>query len=232
MKRTLVVMPGHDFDGSGGFSSAGAAPGGIPPERLREVVLRDTVAFAELLHQTPGGVAPELVMAYVGERLWYEQRTSGHWLLVPRMGANLAQCLDNLLISLDARPDDQTVFMGAGTPHLQPRALHEAFITLGQRQAVVGPCEGGGLYMMGAQGRWPCGILANVRWTAPQAQQDLLKIFRRSRVSVGLLDELYRLESEADLRRLADDFGVYPDRALGNIRLLLDKTGKEPTEPV
>ena len=230
MKRTLVVIPGHDLDGSCDLTGGGRPPGAGPPERLREVVFRDTVAFAELLHQSPGGVAPELVMAYAGDRSWYEQRTSGHWLLVPRMGTDLAQCLDNLLILLDARPDDQTIFIGANTPHLQPRALHEAYITLGQRQAVVGPCESGGLYLLGARGRWPCGILANVRWTTPQAQQDLLKVFRRARVGVGLLDELYRLESGADLWRLAEDLGIYPDRALGNIRFLLDKTECDRTE--
>lgn len=169
-------------------------------------------------------------MAYAGDRSWYESRTSAHWLLVPRMGANLAQCLDNALILLDAQPDDQTVFIGASTPHLQPRALHEAFIALGQRQAVLGPSEGGGVYLMGARGRWPCGILASTRWTLPQAQQDVLKAFRRARVSVGLLDELYRLTEEADLGRLAEDLGVYPDLALDNIRFLLDKTAKASTE--
>jgi len=223
MKRTLVVIPGHDLDGSRGLSDTEMAPGAGLCERLREVVFRDTVAFAESLPQALGGVELELVMAYAGDRAWYEQRTSAQWLVVPRMGTDLAQCLDNMLIMLDAHQDDQTIFIGANTPHLQPTALHEAYISLGQRQAVVGPCEGGGLYLLGARGRWPCGILANVRWTTAHAQQDVLKVFRRSRVSVGLLDEVYRLRTEPDLSRLAADLGVYPDRALGNIRFLLSK---------
>lgn len=224
------MLPGHDLDGTGGVTEAevtSLSDKGVFSARFSEALFRDTLAFAELLSAGGAGISPRLVAAYGGERLWFEQRTSAQWLLLPRMGANLGQVLDNLLIMLDTHNEDETIFIGSRTPHLSPRTLQEAFSALSQRDVVVGPCGPRGVYLLGVRGRWPCGILGGVRWTEKHAVNDLLKAYRRARASVGLLEEFYPLQTPNDLQRLVDDLGIYPDRALSNLRRLLEELSAE-----
>lgn len=223
MKRTLVLLSGHGLspgEDNSGWAEAGGQ--GIAPAALYDAAFRDSVQWAEDFRPGAEMAPPNLVLGYYGDKEWFRHRVSSHWLMLPLMGTTLAQHLDNLLIVLGSGPDDRTIFVGPLTPHLPARALDSAFILLGQREVVLAPCERAGIYLIGARGRWPSGLLHDVRWDTAHAQKDLLKIFRRTHLGVGLLEELYAVQTERDLQRLADDLGVYPDRAMPNLRRLVD----------
>lgn len=232
MKRTLVVLaepyppacPAEDSSGAVPFCAASF-------ERVTEAALRDTLLAAEALTLGPGREPPDLVLAYTGDRSWYQRWASTHWLLVPRMGSAIEQHLDNVLISLGVQPEQQTVFFSPRTPHLPMRQLQHAYMSLGQRQVVVGPCEGPGVYLLGVTGRWPCGLLSGTRWRSPHVEADLLKAFKRASLSVSVLEEMYELRHDTHLQRLAQDLGLLPDGALPNLRFLLNHLDEVKEEP-
>lgn len=221
MRRTLVLMAGHDLS-PGEDEQCSTGSGHISPAVLYDAAFRDAVLWAQSFDPGQGMAPPDLVLAYQGDRDWFQQRASTHWLLVPMMGADVGQHLDNLLIVLGTRPDDRTIFVGPFTPHLPPRALDSAYISLGQREVVLAPCERAGVYLIGVRGRWPSGILRGVRWQTAHAQHDLLKAFRRAHLNLAQMQELYAMQGKDDLQRLSADLGVFPDRAMPNLRRLVD----------
>ncbi|MGE5531069.1 MAG: DUF2064 domain-containing protein [Bacteroidota bacterium] len=232
MKRTLVVLSEpYPVPQSSPDSSEAVPFCAASFERVAEAALRDTLAAAEALSLGPGREPPHLVLAYSGDRSWYQRRASSHWLLLPRMGSTIEQHLDNLLISLGVQPEQQTIFLSPRTPHLRMRQLQHAYLSLDQRQVVVGPCEGSGLYLLGVSGRWPCGLLNGTRWQTGHVEADLLKAFKRASLTARVLDELYELRHDSDLQRLAQDLGLLPDWALPNLRFLLNHLDEVEEEP-
>lgn len=225
MKRRLIVLSSHGAAGTPAAAGGKADSGSEFTARLAQATLIDTITLAQTLDFGRSMEPPELVFAYRGDRMAYQRLLSNFWLVVPQMGSDLAQHLDNLLIVLGVAPDDQTVFIGTETPHLPIRALQNAYISLGQHNIVLGPAESGGTHLLGVTGRWPCGILAQVRWHDRAAEQDLRKAFGRAHMSVSLLEPFYALRDRADLQRLEEDLGIYPDRCLSRVRTVIEALG-------
>ncbi|MEN6301786.1 MAG: DUF2064 domain-containing protein [Armatimonadia bacterium] len=191
----------------------------LQPE-VSEALFRDTLALSGSLHAGTAD-APALVLAYYGERVWYQHRTSSYWLLLPQMGSTVAQLLDNVLISLALEPDDETIFLGTRTPHLSCRLLEQAFDGLARFDAIIGPCEQSGVYLLGVRGRWPTGCLAEVDWQGKRILPDLRQAMRRARLNYAALDKHDGLYDAEDLERLHLRLGEYPESTLKNTRHLL-----------
>lgn len=213
MSRTIVVIAKGDLGGTASDLGSDAA--------LSEALLRDTITLAEQLDPGSGLQLPRLVLIYPTNREWYQRRVSSQWLLIPQMGSDTAQYLDNALIVLGIEPNDQTIFLTTCTPHLASRDFLRVWTELENHEAVIGPCENGDLYLIGIKGRWPCGILGDVRWNTPQARIGITKAFKRARLDYKLLPQIYALTELTQLRRLETELSTYPDRALVNVRHLI-----------
>lgn len=190
MKRVLVVVADTTF----GLTEP------LPPEDgsqtdLIEAALKDTLGICQDLSFGPGWDPPELVLCYSGDRARYAPLLANYWLLVPQMGSSPAQRLDNILIVLAPDPDDEILFIGVRTPQLEPRALQHAFIGIAQRGACLGPTARGGVYAIGIRGRWPTGVLEQVRWHDPRAMGDLQRVFRRLKLGLAILEETDPLQT-------------------------------------
>ena len=223
MKRTLVVLA----DGAFGLT----APLPLDDEfqaALLEAALKDTLTLCQKLDFGPGWAPPQCVLSYSGDRDWHAQRAGVTWLLVPQMGLTLSQKLDNLLIALTPEPDDETLFLGPRTPHLALRDLQHIFIALHQQGTGVGATAAGGIYALGIRGRWPTGVLQQVRWQEPQAVHDVQQAFRRLRVGVAMLEEANPLADREALLRLLDDVPACDVQAFPFLKSMARKTGLAP----
>jgi hypothetical protein len=215
MKRVLVVLADYTFGLTQPLPTHEA-----PDRQMWEAALKDTIALCQDLDPGPGAPVPDLVLAYTGDRSWHSQIAPNYWLLVPQMGATLTQVLDNLLIFLSPQPDDEVLILGPRTPHLNPRALAQAYIALGQRGACLGATPAGGVYALGIRGRWPSGVMADVRWTEGSAAAEVTRVFRRLKLGLALLEEL---EPGAELRQiltLADEPPIVDRRPIPFLRQL------------
>ncbi len=97
-------------------------------------------------------------------------------------------------------PPGPVAIVGADVPAIQPRHVAAAFRALGAADAVFGPAEDGGYWLVGlARGRRaaPAGLFRGVRWSTRHALAD-------SRASLGdtriaLLETLRDVDSAEDL---------------------------------
>jgi len=88
-------------------------------------------------------------------------------------------------------PPGPTVIVGSDIPELSPRHVAAAFRALGRRDAVIGPAEDGGYWLIGLRRRphIPAGLFAGVRWSSAHALADTRASLPRN-FSVALLETL------------------------------------------
>ncbi len=97
-------------------------------------------------------------------------------------------------------PPGPFVVIGTDIPEIQPGDIHHAFQLLGKKDAVFGPSDDGGFWLVGLKRH---GILANpyrkaVRWSHEETLNDCLANLKRHKV--GFLRSLNDIDTSEDLR--------------------------------
>lgn len=78
-----------------------------------------------------------------------------------------------MMQALGALPPGPIVILGTDTPQVEPGDVAAAFRTLGRHDAVLGPAEDGGYWLIGLARRRPApGLFAGVRWSTEHALAD------------------------------------------------------------
>jgi len=94
----------------------------------------------------------------------------------------------------------RAVLVGCDIPDLGRADIAAAFRALGDAQAVFGPAEDGGYWLVGFGPRRPTAPFAGVRWSTADALADTLANCRGHRVA--LLRQLRDVDTAADLTAL------------------------------
>jgi rSAM/selenodomain-associated transferase 1 len=104
----------------------------------------------------------------------------------------------------------RVVIIGCDIPDARAADVMAAFRALGRAEAVLGPAEDGGYWLVGLSPRRPARPFAAVRWSTAHALADTLTNFRGRRVSV--LRTLRDVDTAADLRsvRRCQSLRQYP----------------------
>jgi glycosyltransferase A (GT-A) superfamily protein (DUF2064 family) len=89
------------------------------------------------------------------------------------------------------------VLVGSDIPGLSRADLAAAFRALGRADAVFGPAEDGGYWLVGFGPRRPAQPFADVRWSTRHALADTLANFAGRRIA--LLRSLRDVDTAADL---------------------------------
>jgi rSAM/selenodomain-associated transferase 1 len=106
----------------------------------------------------------------------------------------------------DCAPPGPAVIVGTDVPHITRAHIWAAFRLLGRHDAVLGPAEDGGYWLIGLKRR-PRVLrpFQGVRWSTPHALSDTLTNLRGR--SVARLVTLFDVDTAADLARCAGSFG-------------------------
>ena len=91
----------------------------------------------------------------------------------------------------------RAVLVGSDIPDLSRADIAAAFRALGRAQAVFGPAEDGGYWLVGLGPRRPARPFAEVRWSTEHALADTLANFNGRRIA--LLRTLRDVDTAADL---------------------------------
>lgn len=97
-------------------------------------------------------------------------------------------------------PRGRVVIIGCDIPDARAADVRAAFRALGHADAVFGPAEDGGYWLVGMASRRPARPFAAVRWSTAHALADTLVNFRGRRVA--FLRRLRDVDTAADLRCL------------------------------
>lgn len=93
------------------------------------------------------------------------------------------------------------IAIGADSPGLPPRFLERARHALRRAEAVLGPCEDGGFYLLGLKG-CPPGLLRDLPWSSDETFIQTLGRLCEWGMTVRVLEPWFDVDRVADLHRL------------------------------
>ncbi|MGI5817811.1 MAG: TIGR04282 family arsenosugar biosynthesis glycosyltransferase [Armatimonadota bacterium] len=199
--------------------------GAAPAARVAEALLHDTIALCESLAQRFPEQETRLVLAYTERQDWFTPALSADWRLIEQRGEDLGERIENVLADLAPADDDRTVFIGMDCPQMPPERVAEAFEALEDANAVLGPCEDGGYYLLGVSGGIPEGLLRRVRWGTSEALGDAVAALEGAGLSLAQLVPGYDVDTAEDLQRLAREMAADALDGLANMTKTLADLG-------
>lgn len=96
-------------------------------------------------------------------------------------------------------PPGPVVIVGADIPDIHASHIAAAFAALGRHDAVFGPAEDGGYWLVGLKRRpRVAGIFDGVRWSSAETLEDTVANVRKRKMSVAMLERLPDIDTGAD----------------------------------
>lgn len=95
----------------------------------------------------------------------------------------------------------QVVIIGSDCPQLTTEIIEDAFDMLQQNDAVLGPANDGGYYLLGIKKLYAV-LFSNIKWSTDQVLSQTLAACDIAGLSNGLLPELRDIDTEADLNSM------------------------------
>jgi uncharacterized protein len=156
-------------------------------------MLLDTVARARTL-------SVDVVIFYDGDDHFFRREIPGG-LLIPQRGEELGERLENAFGTLSSLGYRSRVVIGTDAPDLPLSYIVEAFRSIdGGNDAVFGPAEDGGYYLVGLAGA-SGGLFRDIPWSGPQVLARSLQRAREAALATALLPIWYDVDCFEDLLR-------------------------------
>lgn len=140
-----------------------------------------------------------LVLAVAPDRAGLQSRVwPAHLPRVPQGPGDLGARMGRLLRGL---PPGPVCVIGGDIPGVRAAHVARAFKALGAHEAVFGPAEDGGFWLVGMKRAAPppATLFEGVRWSSPHALADSMASLPGARIA--LVDRLADVDSAADLHR-------------------------------
>lgn len=94
---------------------------------------------------------------------------------------------------------DSVCIIGTDCFELSTDILRAAFDILKKNQAVIGPAEDGGYYLLGLS--FPCeALFKNKSWSTEKVLKETIETMNYKKISFSLLPQLRDIDNEADLK--------------------------------
>jgi len=153
--------------------------------------------------------------------------------LVPQRGADLGERLSNILTDLLDRGHAGAIAVDSDSPTLPMAYVTEAakLLSGGKCDAVLGPCEDGGYYLVGLRCPQPA-LFEGIPWSTDAVFAMTLDKARAQGLSVHVLPQWFDVDTEADLQRLHADITVSahgPQRTYAFVRQLYQPVKAAPS---
>ena len=115
-------------------------------------------------------------------------------------GGDLGVRLENIVRrALHNHP--YAIAIGADSPGLPAKFLEQAREALAQVDAVIGPCEDGGFYLLGLR-NCPEGLLSGIQWSAAETCEETIAKIRAAGLTTQVLDPWFDVDTAEDLEKL------------------------------
>jgi len=189
-----------------------AAYGGDEVVRLYRALVEDTIDLARAAKLKAVAVCPSGDEAPLAA--WLPPDVA----VLPQRGAGLAAGLHSTFEQLCDPPRKVVAFNG-DSPHLPPAVLTAAFAALDSDDLVVGPCDDGGYYLVGATRSHP-GLFDAAAMGTGSAFEALLAHAKRLGLRVSVAAEHWDVDVPSDVVRLASELARAPERARRTAALL------------
>jgi rSAM/selenodomain-associated transferase 2/rSAM/selenodomain-associated transferase 1 len=99
------------------------------------------------------------------------------------------------------RNHPHVIAIGADSPGLPARYLEQAREALARADAVIGPSEDGGFYLLGLR-KCPTGLLSGIQWSAPTTCLETIAKLQAAGLTIYILDDWFDVDTAQALERL------------------------------
>jgi uncharacterized protein len=195
------------------------ALGAVGAARLQKALLLRTAAQTEISAER-NDAAVEVRFTGSSKRA-FEALLKKKWRYTPQGSGDLGVRMDRAIRAAIEEGVSRVVLVGADIPRLSAKVLDEGLDALRRRDAVIGPAEDGGYYLIGM--RRPCAeIFKDMPWgTGAVCRLTEARLLSR-RVRFEMLEVLADLDRPEDLVWMADsEDGTSP---LGRKNSGMDRT--------
>ena len=186
--------------------------------KLYRCFLLDTL---ELMRRVEG-VQPIIAYSPPATQPFFEQIAPPGFDLVPQVGADLGERLDNVLTHCLQSGYQQTAVMDSDSPTLPVAYLRQAFQELDDPavDVVLGPSDDGGYYLIGLKS--PCSALfRGIVMSTSTVMVETLERAQEQGLKVACLPRWYDVDRPEDLERLIGELRTQPDRLAHHTRAFL-----------
>jgi rSAM/selenodomain-associated transferase 1 len=182
----------------------------MPPEaaKLYEMFLLDTL---EIMRQVED--VHRFIVYHPQEAEPYFHRLAPDFKLIPQLGASLGDRLDNALSQCLNSDYDHAVIVDSDSPSLPAEYVREAFSQLKTSDAVIGPCDDGGYYLIGLNTPAPA-LLRKVQMSTDRVALDTLALAEKEGLRMAKLPSWYDVDNGEELNHLHTELhSLSPDHA-------------------
>jgi rSAM/selenodomain-associated transferase 1 len=136
------------------------------------------------------------------------QRSIKNWLgrevrYMPQYGKDLGERMRNGFAEAFSMGHKRVVLIGSDIPGLKIQYINEAFESLKETDAVIGPAYDGGYYLIGFKDKTFCPqVFEGITWGAKSVFDETMKKLKRSKRLVYILPYQRDIDTVEDLKRL------------------------------
>ncbi len=124
---------------------------------------------------------------------------------LPRIAQGLGDIGQRMGHLMRALPPGPVVIVGSDIPDISVAHIATAFDLLGRHDAVFGPADDGGYWLVGLRRRPRIvDIFQNVRWSSDYALADTLRNVNQHGLSSAMLEALSDIDTDTDYKRWLD----------------------------
>ncbi len=117
-----------------------------------------------------------------------------------QVGENLGERMLNAFQDGFKEEFEKIVIIGSDCPEISVEIIEDAFDQLDQNNAVIGPSEDGGYYLLGLRSLIP-EIFKDISWSTEQVFAETVNVLKRKNLDYGELPTLNDIDTEEDLRK-------------------------------
>ncbi|MHB2025967.1 MAG: TIGR04282 family arsenosugar biosynthesis glycosyltransferase [Elusimicrobiota bacterium] len=185
--------------------------------QLYRAFIQDTLACARsiaraklLVAYADDGASPELN--------WLKNQPGFDFF--PQEGEDLGERLVRAFDRVFQDGAEKAVVIGSDAPQIRPETIRRALDSLSKSDAVLGPAEDGGYYLIGLKERRP-ELFQDIPWSTNKALEETLASARSSGLKVSFLAPLADVDTFADILSLAGKLRRRPKGVCPATRLIL-----------
>jgi rSAM/selenodomain-associated transferase 1 len=125
------------------------------------------------------------------------------YLYMMQQGEDLGERMKNGFVEAFAMDFKRVVLIGSDIPDLSLELIDEAFTSLREKDAVIGPSLDGGYYLIGFKNKtFSSQVFKGIPWSTERIFEQTTKILEREGLTVHFLKPLRDIDTIEDLRNL------------------------------
>lgn len=125
----------------------------------------------------------------------------GNYRYLSQRGKDLGERMRNGFAQAFAKGFKRVVLIGSDIPDLPLAFIEEAFTSLEEKDAVIGPAYDGGYYLIGFKnGTFVPQVLEGIPWGTESVFEDTMKILKQKKKKVHILQRWRDIDTIEDLR--------------------------------